>query len=281
VIKFFQGRSCKEWRIAFPNLFQAQEWDRPRFRQKESSREISPFAENESFLQELLTTRKPAIQESSSINFHMETPAIVRHLNKRLGDSLGNNYHGQPLYKWIYSEEFFHWMQDIKFEQNTADPNDIKASPVLVATKQPSGLILMEPSYTRRKVCPDMVDVWMIAHWNDCGSEASWRIKHGSSLLWPRQGVYYPVNAWQERGQLPTEDLTDKVIECVRQVRSEKELKRLEALAQAAMDAKEREESNLRRDIIDECQTLEFGVMPGSRAGNVSIFTEPLQEVTI
>lgn len=208
----------------------------------------------------------------------MEIPKIVRNFNHRLGSTLGLNPHGEPLYKWVYSEDFFHWMMNVRIEAN--DVGEVRVSPVLEPVTQPSGLLLMEATYTRRKMCPNMINCWLIAHWNDAGSEAAWRTNYGPKIMWPREGIYTPVNAWTERDKKPTADLTDKVISLVKQIRDEKQLKKLEIAAYETMRSKERQDQRDRTGIIDEAMSGEFGVMPGSHDGSRVIFSEPLTGVT-
>ncbi len=187
----------------------------------------------------------------------MEIPKSVKKLNERIGACLGRNPAGEPLYKWVYSEDYFHWMRDITGYQEV---------------KQPGGFITMEPIYKRRKMVPHMEDTWMIAHWHEADPEYAWRIKYGSDALWPREGYWTPVNAWAERGQLPDDSLTDKIIELVSKYRAISGQEIYDE-AEQAVDAQERAEDNLRKDIIDDACTA-FGAIPGSRSGSTS-FPKP------
>jgi hypothetical protein len=183
----------------------------------------------------------------------MEIPKIVTKLNDRLGRSLGRNPHGEPLYKWVYADDWFHWMRDISGYKEV---------------RKLSGVISMEPIYKQRRMCPTLHDVWVVAHWHAPESELSWRIKYGSDALWSGQGYWSPVNAWSEIGQLPTDSLTDRFIEIVSKRRA---MTAQEVYDEGVreVDAIERSQDNLRADIIDDACTA-FGAIPGSRAGGVS-----------
>lgn len=183
----------------------------------------------------------------------MEIPVSVRRLNERLGHALGKNPHDEPLYKWVHSEDFWHWMMDQNgFEEVT----------------QPSGLITMAPTYTRRKMCPQFTDTWIIAHWQPPEPEGMWRRMYGPSVLWPRMGIYTPANAWAERGQLPCDGLTDRFIEIVSRHRA-KTRADIRQEGEDIVEYEEREASRLRKDIIDDAMTAHLAI-PGSRAGSVS-----------
>lgn len=198
----------------------------------------------------------------------MEIPKPVQKLNERIGDCLGRNPHGDPLYRWIHSEGYFHWMRDISgYEERLVK---VKGGAwVKFKGKRYKGFISMEPVYRERKMMPHFEDVWLIQHWHEAESEASWRIKYGSDALWPRMGYWTPVNAWAERGQLPTESLTDKIIEIVRKRRA-MTAQEIYREGERELEAIDRHVDNTRAAIIDDACTA-FGAIPGSRSGGVSI----------
>jgi hypothetical protein len=230
----------------------------------------------------------------------MEIPKSVQKLNERIGACLGRNPQGEPLYKWVYSEDYFHWMRDITGYQevfHAFDPEqdrlhlaadnlalakyhkaydewdaDSEAPMPEKPTLQRKGFITMEPVYKRRKMMPQYEDTWLIAHWHEADPEHAWRIKYGSDALWPREGYWTPVNAWQERGQLPDDSLTDKIIELVSKYRVISG-QQIYDEAESAVNAQERDLDNLRKDILDDACTA-FGATPGSRSGGVS-FPQP------
>lgn len=188
----------------------------------------------------------------SAVLGHMETPEVIA-LNKRLGDLLGRNPHNEPLYRWLYSETFMHWMKDIGGYKEVI---------------QPSGIITMEPIYIERKMCPSLIKTWVIGHWHDAGSESEWLALYGTKGLWPRKGYYTPTNAWGERGQLPTHGLTDKLIEIVRMQRA-KTAADIRAEGLRLVESEEKADRNERADIIGDAMTP-FMSVPGVRGGHVS-----------
>jgi hypothetical protein len=156
----------------------------------------------------------------------------------------------------------------LQWEDAGNDNAPLPVKPELVR----KGIVTMEPIYKRRKMMPQYTDTWLIAHWHEAEPEYAWRIKYGSDALWPRDGYWTPVNAWAERGQLPTETLTDKIIELVSKYRVISGRQIYEE-AERAVEYQERAQDNLRKDIIEDACTA-FGAIPGSRAGGVS-FPKP------
>jgi hypothetical protein len=183
----------------------------------------------------------------------MNEPKEVRELNKRLGDSLGRNPFGEPLYMWFHSESWFHWMRDISGYREV---------------KKPSGIYAMEPIYVERKMCPNMNDMWVVGHWHDPGDENSWNKNYGSDALFPRRGYYTPSSACQVPGQLPTQTQTDDLIWMVRKQRAKTQADVYQEGVDA-VEAKERSNDSKRKDIIGDAMTA-FMSVPGKRGGHVS-----------
>lgn len=176
-------------------------------------------------------------------------------MNNRLGNALGRNPHGEPLYKWIWVNDWEHFMRDISGFKPTA---------------QPSGLIVMEPQYVKRRMIPDLdgdnkhlKDRWHIGHWHDCGDEATWRSLFGTAALWSRFGVYTQTDIWSPQGQLPTETITDDLILRVKQFRSLTAADIRNGFAEK--DAKfEAANDQARRDMIADAMTA-YGNVPGTK----------------
>jgi len=230
----------------------------------------------------------------------MEIPKSIQRMNDRIGASLGRNPHGEPLYKWVHSEDFWHWMRDISGYDEVFHPFDpvedkqtVAAHEVAMAEYRAAelawdydrdengpvcpvlkrnGIVTMEPIYKRRKMMPHYTDVWLIAHWHESESEANWRIKYGADALWPREGYWTPVNAWAEQGQLPTETMTDKFIELVK-IRRAMTSADLAKEGQDIQDRIDRHREAVQDDIIADAVPA-FGAIPGSRDCGVS-FPKP------
>lgn len=183
----------------------------------------------------------------------MNEPKEIRELNKRLGEALGWNPHGEPLYKWVHSESFFHWMRDISGYKEV---------------QSPSGLSVMEPIYVERKMCPNMHDMWLVAHWHDSGSEHAWIQAYGSDALYPRHGYYSQSNACQVPGQLPTATQTEDFIWMVRKHRMKTKAD-IYREGEDAVEARERANDSRRKDIIQDAMTAYMNI-PGKRGGHVS-----------
>ena len=183
----------------------------------------------------------------------MIIPKQIKKMNERIGASLGRNPHGEPLYKWVHSEDFWHWMRDITGYESVT---------------MPSGLIVQQPIYKRRKMMPHYHDVWLIAHWHEADNEVSWRIKYGADALWPREGYWTPVDAWAEQGQLPTETKTDKFIELVQIRRAMTQAD----IAKEGQDIQDRIDKHAEdeQDAAFGDAVPAFGALPGSRSSSTS-----------
>lgn len=228
-----------------------------------------------------------------------EIPKKVRELNERLAQSLGRNPHGEPIYKWVYSETFMHWMRDISGYKEVFHPldpdedhrillehevameqyraaisawDDAGEDPPVQPVLNRKGFVTMDPEYIERKMCPQFKDVWLVAHWHPPQPEHIWYKLYGSDAIWPRKGFYNQTNAWAEIGQLPTDSLTDKFIEIVRRQQSMTAQAQYEEAARK-FDAIDRDADRQREDMIDDACTA-FGNLPGTRSGGVS-FPQP------
>lgn len=223
----------------------------------------------------------------------MEIPLSVKRLNDRLGRSLGKNPHDEPLYKWVHSEDFWHWMMDHNGYKEVFTP--VKGGPRVhvdgaLIGKRPGrkyarkGVFAMEPTYTKRKMCPQFTDTWVMAKWQRPPLEGVWRTMYGSLVMWPRTGMYTIANAWCERGQLPCDGLTDRFIEIVSRYRA-KTAADIRKEGEDADEYEDKEASRLRKDIIEDAMTAHLAI-PGSRAGSVSFpmprvdYAAPLKDST-
>lgn len=172
-------------------------------------------------------------------------------LNKILGDRLGKNPAGAPLYKWVNSDHFFHLMRKLDdFEERRSE----------------NGLVLIEPKYVHRKMV-EADDIWLLAHWHAPESQYSWEMKYGPNLLWPREGFYAPVDVYLEPGTVPSMAVTEQVIEMVRHNRSKTYADHL-ADGDRIVERREKRQRDLISDIIDN-ETSAFCAVPGSK-GHVS-----------
>lgn len=184
----------------------------------------------------------------------------IQRMNKRLGDALGMNPHGEPAYKWIWVNTWMHFMQD----QNGYEPK---------ATE--TGLIVMAPKYIPRRMVPGLDDPnsphrdrWHVGHWHDSGDEYAWRQMFGSAALWSRFGHYSMTDIWSQQGQAPNQQTTDDLIVRVKQFRAMTVADARKKFAEEATK-QEYDKDNLRLDIIGDAMTA-FGNDPGKRSGSVS-----------
>lgn len=146
----------------------------------------------------------------------------INKLNDLIGRELGRTPFGQPIYRWDYSENLYHWMR--------ADGYDYEA--------EPSGLLVARPRYERRRLALHLHDQWVICMWEAPMPEDQWRTEHGYKLEWPKQGEYYPTNVDLDPGMEPNETFTDVFIGCVKEQRKKRLIDFYEE-AERAADARE------------------------------------------
>ena len=132
----------------------------------------------------------------------------------------------------------------------------------------PSGLIVQQPIYKRRKMMPHYNDVWLIAHGHEADNEVSWRIKYGADALWPREGYWTPVDAWAEQGQPPVETMTDRFIELVKIRRAMTQAD----IAKEGQDIQDRidRHADSEQDAAFGDAVPAFAALPGSRSSSTS-----------
>lgn len=178
----------------------------------------------------------------------------IEEFNRRLGESLGFNPHGEPHYKWFDTNKWEHWMRKI---------NDWKLE------RAPSGLFVRQPVYTTRLMCPALPDRWIIGHWHDPGSEFLWNQEHGADQLWPAKGYYVQTNFFcVEIGQRPTYSDNERLIMLARRHRS-MTAQEDTAQMQAAMNYEEKQKDAKVDEFLDDLLPT-FSHVPGIRGGGVS-----------
>jgi len=174
--------------------------------------------------------------------------------NRRLGEALGCNPHGEPLYKWFDTNKWEHWMRKLDTSR---------------LAQTPGGIYLMEPVYTKRLMCPALPDRWIIGHWHEPEPEHIWRQIHGADQLWPARGYYVQTNFWcPEIGQEPTYSDNERFIMLARRHRSMTAQEDTN-MHQEAMDKEEKAADAAVDAFLDDLLPT-FSHVPGIRGGNVS-----------
>jgi len=179
---------------------------------------------------------------------------IIDKFNKRLGEALDINPHGEPLYKWFDTNKWEHWMKSL-FDKKLV--------------RGPSGLFIVEPVFKARLMCPALPDRWIIGHWHEPElSEFMWH-QQFPDQLYPSRGYYVQTNFWcPEIGQEPTYSDNERFISMVRRHRSLTAQEDTDIM-QAAIDYEEKERDRQVRDCLDDILPT-FSHVPGIRGGNVS-----------
>lgn len=179
----------------------------------------------------------------------------IDQLNKRLGEALGYNPHGEPHYKWFDTNKWEHWMRKLDDWKLERDPK--------------SGLFVRQPIYVKRLMCPALPDRWIIGHWHEPVSEFLWRQANGADQLWPAKGYYVQTNFWcPEIGQEPAYSDNERFIMLARRHRQMTWQEDTEQM-QAAIDYEERQRDVKVDQFLDDLLPT-FSHVPGIRGGSVS-----------
>lgn len=183
-------------------------------------------------------------------------PKEVRRLNAFMGQELGSNRLGGPVYSWAYSEDTFHNF----LSETELDINDSRAS----------GLLVCEWQVKTRKLCPELHDQWVVVKWSDAGAESDWRRQFGDKLPWPSRGYFAPTNAHLLPGVLPDMAAT---LEFIGKMRAERKRKFAEYVNEStdALDREESQQHERLKDMIGEEFTAFGNPKPGSRGGGISL----------
>jgi len=177
----------------------------------------------------------------------MQTTELAR-LNRILGDSLGRNPQGEPIYMWI-------WSRDLKFP--------IRSSNDMV---ERNGLIVFEPQYTWE---PQVTgDCWLLAKWLLPGEPDVWLAAFGTEVPFPQHGLFYVTDVMLRPGIEPNEAVTYDTIGKVQHLRSLTVSQVLET-QQIKMDRNEQRSDDRVADWIAD-KAVAFGNVPGKRGGQVS-----------
>ncbi len=170
----------------------------------------------------------------------ISTMADLFKLDQKLGDLLGRNPLNEPLYRWFYSESWFH---------------------------------LMNMGHTRgarleQRKMVSLNDVWLLGHWHPPLSRSAWELQYGLKLLYPSNGYYSPTNLTLVEGDFPSMNATDEFIQAIRRNQAKSFADHL-ADGERIIARREHAAESRREDIIDDACTA-FGNDPGKRNGNVS-----------
>lgn len=101
------------------------------------------------------------------------TNTDLKRLNDIFGQKLGRASNGQPLFKWSKTEDLFYLL-----DESMAASQD-----------------MFEPINDYKKITWDkrIGSGWVIASWQNPGTESQWKSMFGSALPYPPQGMYFPI----------------------------------------------------------------------------------------
>lgn len=190
-------------------------------------------------------------------------PKVVRKLNQFIGQELGFNKFGAPLYEWRFSEEVFHTYL-------ASCPDDNGELQLDINDKHPSGLFVCEWQVKTRKLCPSLHEQWVMVKWVDAGDLDLWKRQFGDKLPWPPRGYLTATNASLAHGDFP--DMAAS-LDFIGKMRAERKRKRADYENEStdALDREEAQQHERLKDMIGEEFTAFGNPKPGSRGGGISL----------
>lgn len=177
----------------------------------------------------------------------MQTNELAR-LNRILGDSLGRNPQGDPIYKWI-------WSRDLTFPMRSG-----------TKTTTQGGLVIFDHDYTMEPQVSD--ECWLLAKWCAPCSPSEWLGTFGGEVGFPSNGLYYTTDVMLKAGVEPNEAVTYDCIGKVKHLRNLTVSQILEAQKDKMSRSEKRSDDRVADFIADKATA--FGNVPGKRGGATS-----------
>lgn len=183
----------------------------------------------------------------------MEPTKEIQKLNEWIGQELGITPYGDPLYKWEWSNDVM-WpaFATGKFKQHSTE----------------GGLLVMANEYVQLPQT-DKRDCWMVTKWFGPDDLPDWESQFPGAP-YPSRGFRIFTDWYNDPGKNPSFEDTQKLIWALRSQRDMTQ-KELEADMEAEMSKKERAESSIADDAIEDCIPAFVNPTPGKRGGDVSI----------
>lgn len=178
------------------------------------------------------------------------TTETQKRLSRLLGDNLGRNVHGKPLYQWMQNRE-------LTMPAPRGTDNWVTRG----------GIMIRE---TDVQIMPHIEgDRWVLAMWLAPPSRVTWVEQFGFDVAYPENGYYFPTDCILKIGLDPDEGLTQEAIGALRRLRhlTRSDMKQHFESREAAS---ERSTDGEIGDFIHDKMTA-FGQVPGLRSGNTSL----------
>lgn len=195
--------------------------------------------------------------------FRSHTNMTVEQLNEVLGDRLGRNQFGEPIFAWYFSESLL-WPAT---RTGRMIQRDVEV-PVL-GTGTTETVPMYAPEYQPQKQCLHYKDQWLIAKWCAPDSLPMWQ-HNFPGADYPARGYRIHTNATLAPHCLPTLSDTEAFITCMNEQRSMTVSERLNH-----MEAdRDRREAAVDREIGDEIRDLMpafANYQPGKKGAYVSL----------
>jgi hypothetical protein len=154
----------------------------------------------------------------------------LKRLNDFFGQELGRTSNGnQPLFKWVETKDLFYLVE------HTTE------------TKTPEHKYELIDGYQKVTWDKRIGPGWVVASWQDPGTEAQWKAISKNMLPYPPNGMYFPIEA----SHIPCEPTFEITQDAVAKIRKQMSQTYEEILAECQAHA-EAEEAALVSELQDE-----------------------------
>ena len=131
----------------------------------------------------------------------MPTTNELKRWNHLMGEELGFNPHGEPVYRWEFSEHAHRKKVLVEDERTIA----MEWQPTA------GGLYMPQPVIIDAVGWPGLKSKWVVTHWRFVPKE-EWEAGPTRYLPWPWRGTYHPTNCNLNAGEVPTLAITQEFI---------------------------------------------------------------------
>ena len=139
--------------------------------------------------------------------------AQLARLNHRFGEAVGFNPHGQPMFKWVRTEEMVRWV-----DYSNGRP-----------VRHESGLLLLQKQFVPRPWAERYGKCWILAKWRHYTPD-EWYAATKNALPYPMGGDWEPVEnvrlgpEYKEHEPDPDDRATDDAIAAIKSHRQRMEV---------------------------------------------------------
>lgn len=161
------------------------------------------------------------------------TEQEIERLNDVLAADLGRAYNDLPLYKWVRTRDLYYLIEHTVDSLLAIDTYESYGKYSKVTWEQRLG-----PQFQ-----------WMVATWQEPGTESEWKRLYGNTFPYPPQGMYFPLDG----SQIPCDPTIDITLEAIAKIKSQLDVpfEALLADMEEKADKEDQQRIEAKRDEID------------------------------